>query len=206
MPIFLAATHTLHMHNSGCLCVCVCVCALHPNCWCSNSRWLWDIHSDICAEKEVDLLRIVGLCVCLCGWICPCGVCAWVLPSKSTCLESLSPHLFFWGFFFLLLAKSRLNKYKCANTWPFAWLEYFITSTWNCHHFQTISNNLQYTSYHCPAEDPDLEEARSGSRKALSSCSHSRAIMLVLLYYAHLLLWWQHLKILHFMTKCTKIA
>lgn len=112
----------------------------------------------------------------------------------------------FLGGFFLLLAKSRLNKYKCANTWPFAWLEYFITSTWNCHHFQTISNNLQYTSYHCPAEDPDLEEARSGSRKALSSCSHSRAIMLVLLYYAHLLLWWQHLKILHFMTKCTKIA
>lgn len=115
-PIFLAVTHTLHMHNNGCMCerarACVSVGALQPICWRSSSRWFRDTSSDICAEQEADMLYVVGLCM----WVCVFTVGAECVlgfgPPTSTCIESLSPLVSF-----PLLAKSRLTKYKCANTW-----------------------------------------------------------------------------------------
>lgn len=82
------------------------------------------------------MLYVVGLCMCVCvlavraECVCVFAVraeCALGFgPPTSTCIESLSPLVLFF-----LLAKSRLTKYKCANTW----LEYFMAPTWKFHYF-----------------------------------------------------------------------
>lgn len=74
--------------------------------------------------------------------------------------------------FFLRLSGSQLNK--CANTWLFFWLWYFISSPKN---HPTISQRpLLLVAW----ENCDLKKARSGSRLTYLQSFNSGVMMLVL--------------------------